>query len=168
MASPSLSAEVNSSWANNTHTIRKLQKNNGERDRTRDSSWTLWQHKSIEHFHCKACACTVDARRLCFPPVAFGWDSWGVFRWRVQSVAEGPSINNKQRLSCVGPSVFGATEPSPASERRLPHFPPLVLFISKAYKSVDVQVHPRVCVCVHSTGLLCIVFKSWLEVKRQN
>lgn len=120
---------------------------------------------SVHAIHTHTCTHTVDtvSSIFLFPCGSWLWPFRSLQMKRAWSVAEGPSINNKQQLSCVRPSVSrGTWSQASASERRLLLFPPLVLSLSMAYKSVDVCVRPRVCVCVHSTAqhrapLYCIL-----------
>lgn len=62
------------------------------------------------------------------------------------------SINKKTTvILCAAVCVKRHMKPSPASERRLLLFPPLLLSLSMAYKSVDVCVCGHGCVSVFTT-----------------
>lgn len=109
-----------------------------------------------------ACARTVDSLRLFFPsPVSFGCDSWGVFRWRVQSMAEGPSINNKQQLSCVGPSVLRATQSQAQHLRGVcPTFRLWSCLLQKLIKCGCASTPKGVCLCPSAQGSSVLYSKA--------
>lgn len=90
----------------------KLEKNNSTQDYTVSvHTHCTCRHKSIHvlSFILAYSRCTVSSIYL-FPCGSWLWPFRSVQMKRAWSVAEGPSINNKQQLSCVRPSVSSGTQ----------------------------------------------------------
>lgn len=97
--------------------MQKLQKNNSAQDCTISVHYhCTCKHKSIHsstqaHTEAHTCTHTVDTASsiFLFPCGSWLWPFRSLQMKRAWSVAEGPSINNKQQLSCVRPSVSRGT-----------------------------------------------------------
>lgn len=120
----------------------------------------------VLHTRSHTCTHTVDTQSssLLFPR-----GSWpGAFRSlqmkRARSVAEGPSINNKQQLSCVQPSVSSATR-SQAQHLRgvcssLRLWSCLFQWFIKVWMCVYTPKGVRLC-SQHRAPLYCILGLAW-------
>lgn len=85
-----------------------------------------------------------------FSPGSWLWLFRSLQMKRAQSVAEGPSINNKQQLSCVQPSVSSGTQSQVQHLRGVCFSFRLWSCLFQWFIKVCMRVSMGVCVCLHS------------------